>query len=139
MSVGELPIHKRLYLYLAGRSEGDGDYRVSIEIRPNGEVWVLPIARPGYYILLSPRINTGLVIAPGDTFNVELSITGQSTATIKGRVWAADQVRPDWQFSETDSSVVLMDSGGVGFTGDVQRPSPRPIAVTIDNLVVYEG
>ncbi|MDR7234329.1 PKD domain-containing protein [Agrococcus sp. BE272] len=102
LSLAEAPASGNAYAGLLLRSTSAGDYRVRTWLRDNGTVWL--VLQHGTTVLRTYQV-PGITRAAGDTFTLEVEVTGSSSTTMSASLWRTGTPRPSgWQTSVTDTA-----------------------------------
>ena len=109
-TLDEGPSTGSLYIGMKSRYDQDGHaYRSLVWHRDNGSMWLV-IQRDGTVLATLPVSGQW---AAGDTFQVRTEVVGDSSATIRMKVWPEGTAEPaGWQLETTDSSAQALTGSG---------------------------
>ncbi|MGP9846155.1 PKD domain-containing protein, partial [Brachybacterium sp. 107] len=109
-SVAAGPSTGSLYVGLKSRYDDGHAYRSAVWHRADGTMWLL-VQRDDAVIATLPL--TGQQWAAGDTFHLRTEVVGESSPTIRVKVWADGLAEPSgWQLETTDSSASALTGPG---------------------------
>src|SRR5699024_5121616 len=94
------PSTDAVYVGIESRFDGSSPYRSTAWHRADGTVWLL-VQRNGAVIASQPL--TGRTWGAGDTFRLRTEVTGDSTTTVRLKLWSDGAAEPTtWQLEATD-------------------------------------
>ena len=129
------------YANLNARKSGSTFYTMKVRFMADGTLH-LAAARTvsGSETTLKEVVVNGVTYTPGTVLRAKFVVTGSSTATLTGKVWAASGTEPtNPQITSTDSTSVLQAAGGVGISSYLSGSSTNaPVAVTFDNILAIK-
>ena len=123
------------YVGIESRFDGSSTYRSTVWHRADGTVWLL-VQRNGAVIASQPL--TGRTWGAGDTFRLRTEVTGDSTTTVRLKLWSGGAVEPpSWQLEVTDDeSSAETASGSAGLYAYRAGSGTGQTSVRFDDLAV---
>lgn len=129
LRLDQAPATGSAYLGVITRSTAAGDYRVRVWLRDNGSVWL--VVQHGATVLRSYAV-PGITRAAGDTFTLEVEVTGTTSTTVAASLWRVGTPEPAaWQVSVTDSTGTTT-SGSVGVHANRSSSATSAGVFTVD-------
>ena len=139
-SVDALPADGAVYVYAAvRRTESGAAYRPKVFVASSGELFAHSglMLSDGEHSLGRPVLVPGVLVKPGNWYNVRSVATGSDPTVIRVRAWAAGQDEPAyWNFGVIDWTGSLQGIGSVGLAAHLGLRHPGgPIRVSYDELI----
>ncbi|MCR8670842.1 PKD domain-containing protein [Agrococcus sp. HG114] len=133
LRLDQAPSSGSAYAGVLARSSSAGDYRVRTWLRDDGSTWL--VVQRGSTVLRSLAV-AGLTRAAGDTFTLEVEVTGAATTTISATIWRTGTTRPaGWQITATDTAA-LTGAGAVGVNANRSASATTTGGFAFDNFRV---
>ena len=130
--VDQAPAAGGAYVGVIARQSAAGKYFVRAWLRPDGTVWLV-VHREG--TVLRTQAVPGLVWAANTSYNLEVSVTGTTSATLSAKFWPTDTTKPAaWQITTTDAAP--LGAGAVGLSGNRSGSATAPLGVSFDSFRV---
>jgi PKD repeat protein len=113
------------------------NYTTRVWLNSNGSVWL--VIQHGGTVLRALQL-PGITRAAGDSFNLQVSVTGTSPTTIAAKLWRVGTAEPaSAQLTVTDSSAALQGSGYVGLHAARAGSATTTGTVTFDSYSVTKS
>lgn len=126
-----------IYTMLAARHTSSGEYRLKQRLMPGAVVHlVLSKVVSGTETTLGEVNVAGLSYTVGKSLRMELTVTGNGTSTLSGRIWVTGGSRPaSAQITATDTAASLQSAGSVGIQGYLSgSATAAPVGLSFDNF-----
>ena len=129
-ALDQAPSTGTAYFGVLARSTSDGDYRVRVWLRDNGQVWL--VLQHGRDVLRSYQV-PGMTRSAGDAFTLAVEVRGTTTTTMSASIWRAGTAEPAaWQVTTTDAA-------GANSTGAVGLHANRSGSATTTGLFTVDA
>jgi PKD repeat protein len=122
-----------IYTSVVARRIGTSDYRLKVRATATATTLYLSRLINGTETVLASQTVTGLVYAPGDTWNLRFQAEGTGTTTLRAKIWKSTDSEPTaWTVASTDTTAALQNPGAVGiysFLSSTATNSPITLSV----------
>jgi hypothetical protein len=125
------------YLYLGARRSGTSEYELRVRVLSDASVQLSLIKNTtGVAKGLQTVTVSGLTYTAATALHLRFAVTGSSTVTLQGKVWAGSNEPSAWTVSASDASSPF-PSGAPSLSGFLASgTSNAPIGASWDNLSV---
>jgi PKD repeat protein len=130
--------NSNFYLYFSARHAGTSQYRARVKQVGTGGIQLsLTKVVAGTETVLVTNTISGLTFTPGQYLRMRLRVSGTSSVTLSGKVWAAGSTEPTtWQATATDATNPL-GPGGPGLSFYLSTTATNaPVLASVRNLAV---
>ena len=129
-SVDTAPTTGAAYVGVIARASSADNYTVRSWLHSNGSVWL--VVQQGSTVITSYQV-PGLTRSAGDTFTLEVSVSGGTSTTISAKIWKSGTAEPaNWQ-------VTTVDATGIDAAGAVGLHANRVSSATSSTVVSFDA
>lgn len=139
ISADKVPTGSGLYVWVAGRRNAAGTYRLRLVLKSGVTASVTRATAAGAETVIAPAIAVpGVSVTAGTWILVRVLVTGTTPSTIRAKVWPAAAAEPPaWQLTASDSAAGFGSAGGVGINAYLSSSATNaPITTAFDDLTV---